>query len=182
MAESRMKTVTDTKKTGLVVKGNRLVEASYRLSLMEQRLILFAIVAARETQQGLGDEFVTIDALKFARMFGIDETGIYDKLKAALLSLYRREVSFRDTDPQSGKERVVLTRWIWTGSYISDGGAVQLKFSDDVIPFLTRLEKEFTAYRLERIGKLTSAHAVRLYEMLVQYLSIGSPRRGPWVA
>jgi len=35
------------------------------------------------------------------------------------------------------------------------------------------LESEFTAYRLEKIGKLSSVHAVRLYELLVQYLSLG---------
>ena len=42
-----------------------------------------------------------------------------------------------------------------------------------MIPYLTRLEVEFTSYRLEKIGKLTSAYAVRLYELLVQYLSLG---------
>ena len=35
------------------------------------------------------------------------------------------------------------------------------------------MESEFTAYRLEKIGKLSSVHAVRLYELLVQYLSLG---------
>lgn len=168
-----MKTDTDTKKTGLVVKGNELIEASYRLSLMEQRLILFAIVEARETQQGLGDGFVTIEALKFARMFDLAENSIYDDLKVALLSLYRREISFRDIHPESGKVRVVLTRWILAGSYITDGGAVQIMFSPGVVPYITRLEQEFTAYRLERIGKLSSAHAVRMYELLLQHLSIG---------
>jgi plasmid replication initiation protein len=42
-----------------------------------------------------------------------------------------------------------------------------------MIPYITRLESEFTAYRLEKIGKLSSVHAVRLYELLVQYLSLG---------
>ena len=33
----------------LIVKDNRLIEASYRLDLAEQRLVLLAIVRARET-------------------------------------------------------------------------------------------------------------------------------------
>jgi hypothetical protein len=39
-------------KHDLVVKSNQLVEASYRLTLAEQRIILYAIVAARRTGQG----------------------------------------------------------------------------------------------------------------------------------
>ena len=41
-----------------------------------------------------------------------------------------------------------------------------------VIPYITRLESEFTAYRLEKIGHLSSVHAVRLYELLLQYLKL----------
>ncbi len=65
------------------------------------------------------------------------------------------------------------TRWISTSSYIDGAGAIQIIFAPLVIPYITRLESEFTAYRLEKIGNLSSAHAVRLYELLVQYLSIG---------
>ena len=51
---------------------------------------------------------------------------------------------------------------------------MQLRFAPDCIPFITRLDKtEFTQYRLEKIGKLSSVYAVRLYELLVQYLSLG---------
>ena len=35
------------KKTDLVVKSNRLIEASYRLTLNEQRIILYAICRCR---------------------------------------------------------------------------------------------------------------------------------------
>lgn len=41
------------KKHELVVKSNRLIEASYRLSLNEQRIILYAICRCREEQKGL---------------------------------------------------------------------------------------------------------------------------------
>ena len=38
---------------GLVVKDNSLINASYTLSLVEQRLILLAIIEARETGKGI---------------------------------------------------------------------------------------------------------------------------------
>ena len=37
----------------LIVKDNALMNASYNLALVEQRLILLAIIEARETGKGL---------------------------------------------------------------------------------------------------------------------------------
>lgn len=41
------------KRAELVVKSNRLIEASYRLGLNEQRIILYSICRCREEQKGL---------------------------------------------------------------------------------------------------------------------------------
>ncbi len=161
-------------KKELVVQSNRLVEASYRLTLIEQQIILFAICRAREEQLGLtADTLVTIKAADFAAMFGTHEDEVYRQLKEAVKTLFARAVVFRDTHPETGKARTTHVRWVSRADYIDGAGTVQLRFAIDMIPYITRLEKEFTAYRLERIGKLSSAHAVRLYELLVQYLSLG---------
>ena len=37
----------------LVVKDNALINASYNLDLVEQRLVLLAIIEARESQKGI---------------------------------------------------------------------------------------------------------------------------------
>jgi len=161
-------------KKELVVKSNRLVEASYRLTLVEQKIILFAICRAREEQRGLtADTPVTITAKDFAAQFGTNETKVYGQLKEAMSTMFERHVVIRDLHPETGKLRVTKTRWISTSSYIDGAVAIQIIFAPLVIPYITRLESEFTAYRLEKIGNLSSAHAVRLYELLVQYLSIG---------
>lgn len=39
---------------------------------------------------------------------------------------------------------------------------------------MTRLEAEFTSYQLEKVGNMTSAYAVRIYELLSQHRGIGS--------
>lgn len=158
----------------LVVKSNKLVEAGYRLDLIEQRIILAAIVEARETQQGLGDGHITLEAKKFAEVFGMSGGAVYDQLKEAMNTLFTRFVVIRDIHPESGKERVSKVRWISSASYIDGAGTVQLRFTPEMVPYITRLESEFTSYRLEKIGHMTSAHAIRLYELLIQYLSVGS--------
>jgi plasmid replication initiation protein len=163
-------------KTELVVKSNRLVEASYRLGLNEQRIILYAICRCREEQQGLLPNLpVTITADSFAKQFpSIDKTNVYRQLKEAMDALYERSVTIHDTDPESGHARVKKTRWISEAAYVDGAGNVQVSFTSEVVKYITRLEVEFTSYQLEKVGNMTSAHAVRIYELLSQYRDIGN--------
>lgn len=161
------------RRTDLVVKSNKLVEASYRLDLVEQRIILAAIVAAREEQKGLSDDYVTLDAKRFQTTFNMDSTNVYRQLKEAMNTLFNRYVVIRDIHPESGHERVTKVRWISSASYIDGTGMIQFRFAQDMVPYITRLEGAFTQFRLEKIGNMSSAHAVRLYELLVQYLALG---------
>ena len=161
-------------KTALVVKSNRLIEASYRLTLVEQQIVLYSLVASRETQKGLNqDDPVTIRALDFAAQFGNEVGSVYGQLKEAMETLFKRKVTIHDTDPLTGLPRATETRWISSASYIDGDGSIQIIFAPKAIPFITRLDKEFTAYRLEKIGNLSSVYAVRMYELLVQFLTVG---------
>ncbi len=164
----------EAKSTDLVAKSNTLIEASYRLTLTEQRLILAAIVESRETDQCLSGGAVTIYARDFAKLFpDVEEGSAYRQLREAASVLFRRYVTIRDIHPESGKPRVTEARWISSSSYINGLGAIQIRMAPEIVPYITRLEQEFTEYRLERIGRLSTTYAVQLYELLVQYLSIG---------
>ncbi len=161
-------------KNELVVKSNRLIEASYRLTLVEQRIILFAITEARRTQKGLNPvDFVTVQAADYAAQFNIPVKQAYEQIKEAALTLFDRQFILYDTDPDSDHSRVIKGRWVSAASYIDGAGAIQLQFSGVVVPYITRLEAEFTRYRLEKIAYMSSAYGIRLYELLMQWGSIG---------
>jgi hypothetical protein len=161
-------------KNELVVKSNRLVEASYRLSLVEQRVVLLAIVNARETGRGLNAlDFVPITAKDYAERFDADEKSAYAQIKEAGLTLYERGFVLHDTDPDSRKPRTIKARWVSAATYIDGAGTIQLRFSPEIVPYITRLEAEFTRYKLEKVAKMSSAYAIRLYELLMQWSSVG---------
>lgn len=168
--------INDMKKQELVVKSNRLVEASYRLTLNEQRIILYAICRCREEQKGLfPNEPVVITAEAFAKQFpSIDKSNVYHQLKEAMDDLYERSVTLYETDEDTGHDQVSKTRWISKASYIDGAGRIKIVFTPDVIKYITRLEAEFTSYQLEKVGNMTSAHAVRMYELLTQHRDIGT--------
>lgn len=161
--------------TDLVVKSNRLIEASYRLGLNEQRIILYSICRCREEQKGLFPDLpVTITADAFAKQFpSVGRGNVYQQLKDAMDALYDRSVTVHDVDPASGYARVKKTRWISEGAYVDGAGNIQVIFTPEVIKYITRLEAEFTSYQLEKVGNMTSSYAVRIYEMLSQYREIG---------
>ncbi|EQA9006058.1 RepB family plasmid replication initiator protein [Pseudomonas aeruginosa] len=59
-------------KTELVVKDNALINASYNLDLVEQRLILLAIVEARESGKGINaNDPLTVHAESYINQFGV---------------------------------------------------------------------------------------------------------------
>ena len=68
----------------LVVKDNALMNASYNLDLVEQRLILLAIVEARESGKGINaNDPLTVHAESYINQFGVAEQTTYQALKDA---------------------------------------------------------------------------------------------------
>jgi plasmid replication initiation protein len=162
-------------KSELVVKSNRLIEASYRLGVNEQRIILYAMCRCREDQTGLlPNAPVVITAEAFAKQFpSIDKTNVYHQLREAMDALYDRSVTLYEKDEDTGHDQVSKTRWISKASYVDGAGRIKVVFTQDVIDHITRLGGEFTSYQLEKVSSMTSAYAVRIYELLSQHRSIG---------
>lgn len=144
-----------------VVKDNKLINASYNLNLVEQRLILLAIVRSRETGRGItANDYLDIHASDYVKSFEADQSSTYKSLRDNCKQLFKREFSFiRD-------KKTILSRWVSTISYDDESATVSLIFAPEVITFISELEKHFTSYDLKDISGLTSAYAVRLYEIL----------------
>lgn len=160
-------------KMGLVVKDNSLINASYTLSLVEQRLILLAIIEARETGKGVDTEtFLEIHAQHYADRFHVDVKNTYAMLSEAVMTLFNRQVTYMTVDEQRNKLEKRVIRWVSGISYVDGAGVVKLRFSPEIVPLITRLEKNFTWYELMQVANL-NLYATRLYELLVSWRSTG---------
>ena len=163
----------DKKMSDLVVKDNSLINASFKMDLVEHRLMNLAITEARETENGLSaDSFLTIHASKYMKIFGGEKQTAYKALKTACDSLFLRQFSYHSLT-ETGKRKLHRSRWVSEIVYIDGEASVQLIFAPAVIPLITRLEKHFTAYEIEQIGQLSSKYAIRLYELLLAWQSVG---------
>lgn len=161
-------------KNDLIVKDNALIDASYSLDVTEQRLILLSIIEAREAGRGItADGFLEIHASSYMNQFKVEKHAAYEALSNACKSLFRRYFTYQDTEPKTGKSRLVESRWVSKVAYIKDAAMVQICFAPDVIPLITRLESNFTSYEIQQISSLSSAYAIRLYELLIKWRSLG---------
>ncbi len=162
-------------KNALVVKDNALIDASYNLELTEQRLILLAILNARETGQGIdANSVLRIHASDYMSHFDVDKHASYEALKNAVSNLFGRQFSYTEKDELTGKSKQVRSRWVQKIAYIDDIGVLELAFTMDVVPLITRLEQHFTSYQLEQVAQLTSKYAVRLYELIISWRERGN--------
>lgn len=157
----------------LVVKDNALINASYNLDLIEQRLILMAIVQARKSKQSITkQDKVVINVAEYAKEFGVILSGsLYKNIKNACDVIFERQFSYKEFIDDDVK--YTKSRWVSKVSYIPDRAVVELYFTDDVLQFITALERHFTSYELEQVSGLNSKYSVRLYELLIAWREKG---------
>ena len=157
-----------------VAKSNELVNAVYRLSLIEAQLLQFCIAWSREHQEGLTtDKPLRLRVTDFAERFGIDQRNAYQQAKNALESMFQREVTMHSIDSETNQQNAIRTRWISEFSYIDGAGIMTIIFTPKVVQHISRLEKAFTSYNLDEIAPFSSYYAVRLYELLMQFKDKG---------
>ena len=139
----------------LVTKSNHLVEAGYRLSLNEQRLVLTAISKLDGRKPIPRDNDFTITAQEFSSMFNIPIKQAYENLDNAASRLYERDIKTYDGKHKT-RERF---RWVDGVKYWDGEGKVTLSFSNKIIPYLTLLHTQLTSYDLKQISNLKSSKA-----------------------
>ena len=161
-------------KNSLVVKDNALINASYNLELTEQRLIMLAIINARESGQGITtDSKLEIHASDYAKLFNVSADASYKALREAVNNLFNRQFSYTAEYKKTGKVGIVRSRWVSRIFYVDDLALLEITFAPDVVPLITRLEEHFTKYEAKQIAHLTSKYATRLYELLIAWREVG---------
>lgn len=156
-------------KTQVVKKSNALVNASYTISLAEQRMILLAIARANGELEKM--EELTVHARDYAEQWGVSLKTAYEAMQYAASQLFERRFTFQQEAKKGLKTTV--SRWVSHITYAEGEGSVSLAFAPHVQPLLCDLREKFTHYTLEQIADLTSVHAVRLYELLIAWRSTG---------
>ena len=149
-----------------VVKSNQVIEASYQLSAVEQRIVLAAISRIPKNQPITDDELypVSVNELK---QLGVHEKTAYRDLKEGINRLYERSINLSIDD------KSIKMRWVQEIQFLDSQSVIGIRFSKPILPFISNLSREFTKYALSDIAGINSGYGIRIYELLVQYRQIG---------
>lgn len=159
----------------LVVKDNALIDASFNLSLVEQRIMLLAIVEAREVTTLSSTTPIEVSVSSYVQQFRADTNRIYSIIKDAARTLKRREFSY--VDRYKGKLAYTTANWVNKVTYVDDGGMIVLYLSEEVISMISRLEDQFTKYHLEQVSAFKSKYSTRLYELVIKWQGTGKTEK-----
>ncbi len=155
----------------VIIQDNRLLEAPKTLSVQESKLFLFLI--SKIDQNDYNTQIFRIYIKELAEIISINTSqNIYRDTRNIVKKLMNRTVSL--DRHENGIQRTMDMQIISYADYCSQLGFVDIKISDEIFPYLIDLNKQFTQYKLSQIIGLSSIYAIRIYELLKQYESIGS--------
>lgn len=150
----------------LVVQHNAVIEARYRLTVEEQRLIKTLVSHIHSDDEDF--KVYEIKIADLARLLDISDTSYYDRVKKVTRRILTNVLCFYD---ENGNE--IQTNWLSSAKYHKGKGVVALRFDPELKPYLLQLKRLFTSYELGNILRLKGMYSIRIYELLKQYERIG---------
>ena len=143
----------------VVKKSNDLIEARYKLTLGEQRLILLLASQIRKDDEDFKDYEVRVE--DFAQWFNLGaSSSVYEKVEQIADNLVGKVVTLKNDN------EVEKTTWISYIKYVRGSGIVKLRFDKSLKPYLLQLKANFTQYNLSCVVNFSSSYSIRLYELL----------------
>lgn len=145
-------------------RDDMIQKGRYRLSVQEQKCILYAISKIKP-DDSVFQEY-TFGIKDFFNVCGFQGDS-YTKIKRILKGL--RDKSWW-VETNSGKETTIS--WFNKVTIDKEGGNITIRFDDDMMPYLLKLVEQgsfYTRYELRYILAMRSRYAIRLYELLKSY-------------
>ena len=157
-----------------VVKSNELIQkARYKMTVQQQKLILYAISKIKKNDLPSQEYELSIDEICSVCGLELDTGGTYYKrIKDDLLKLTTRIwVQFPDRSEGT-------VSWLSDAYIMPLSGTVTVKFHERMTPFLFELQNRYTQYQLAEVLVFKGKYSIRLYELLRSYLTQDDLREG----
>lgn len=116
---------------------------------------------------------IKITASQYIDAFGVSRQTAYESLREACKTLFNRQFSYQEKSEEINGYWYKTSRWVSDIAYLNETATVSFTFAPAVLPLITELEQHLTSYELQQVANLSSAYAVRLYEVLIAWRSAG---------
>ena len=166
----------DNKVGVLVTKDNRLIEARYKLTVNEQRLVLGLASMVRKDDEDFKDYVIHVDDI--AELFGIDGgESFYERMEDATKALMTTSGAFNISLEQ---DKIKLVRWVSYAEYVKGSGKILMRFDKSIKDFMIQIKNQFTQYQLSAVRQFKSTYSIRFYELLAMKRNMGKNSKDGW--
>lgn len=144
----------------IAVVANQIVTARHRLNPRQQQVINWAIAQiARDDSDFLTH---TLSVSEFAKLTGTKSGSIFKEMEVVTTSLLREILETKEP----GERSYTRFQWLSRCKYEKGNGTVEIRFHDELKPYLLELRTRFTQLRLERVFRLRSSYSIRFFERI----------------
>lgn len=162
-----MNEIKNSRENQVVVQHNFLIEARYNLSLQEKRLMYWLASQVKISDEDFKEHELPIK--DFAKLIGVKGDHLYKDLNIITQKLMQKVITIRSLSDRSFAKAAMLGG----AKYDDSSGILKLSFHPYLKPYMLQLKDKFTRISLGDVLGLKSVHAVRIFELLKQYESVG---------
>jgi len=110
-----------------------------------------------------------LKAKDLCETFGLDLRNSYVKLQNTCKKLMKTSIIIELKDSEKTREINVCSM----AEYNPKEGSISIKFTDDIMPYLSQVKEKFLLYNLKEIVGFRSLYTTRLYELLQEFKETG---------
>lgn len=110
-----------------------------------------------------------LKAKDLCETFGLKLNHSYLKLRKTCKKLMKTSVIIEFKDSEKTREINVCSM----AEYNPKEGSISIKFTDDIMPYLSQVKEKFLLYNLKEIAGFRSLYTTRLYELLQEFKETG---------
>lgn len=165
-----------TKKLSKVTKSNDLTEANFSdFSLSSYRVFLNLLAKLQHYDTdnnliplSLSNRTCSLSASEYAEEFNINPDHAYGILKQSIDHLLKTSYSIPFDNGDILKINICSQAY-----YRKAKGYIDVRFTEEIMPHIAGLSQKFTMYHLNDVAGFNSIYTTRLFELLMQWKTVG---------
>ena len=110
-----------------------------------------------------------LTAKEFSEVFNTDIDNSYRYLKKAINKLMKTDIKVESSETENITRINVCSK----AEYKKRDGCIMIKFTDDIMPYLSQVREKFVLYNLKEIANFGSLYTTRLYELIQEFKDTG---------
>lgn len=149
----------------LATQSNKLIEATYRMSVPAKRVMLMLLGQIHPAQKDISKK-IRIEALDYSKKTGIDPSQAYKDIQNGCMELMKTIITTRKSEDKT-TEHCVVVSWM---KYHDSEGWLEATFSTWITQYIHCLARiGYTTITIDEALRFKRFYTIRLYELLMQF-------------